>query len=69
MGDIVNDPMAVVDNKLRVKGINGLRVADASILPKQTSGNTQLPTHMIGERAAEFILNDWITNSQQTCDT
>ena len=69
MGDIVNDAMAVVDNKLRVKGINGLRVADASILPKQTSGNTHLPTHMIGERAAEFILNDWISNSQQTCDT
>ena len=68
MGDIDHDPMAVVDNKLRVKGINGLRIVDASILPKQTSGNTQASIHMIAERASEFILNDWLT-FQENCST
>lgn len=59
MGDIDKDNMAVVDNKLKVKGIKNLRVADASILPHLTSGNTQLPTFMIGERASHFILSQW----------
>lgn len=52
------DPMAVVDAHLRVYGVNGLRVVDASIMPEITSGNTQAPTYMIGERAAAFILSD-----------
>ena len=50
------DPMAVVDNELRVHGIEGLRVADASIMPNIIGGNTAAPSMMIGERAAEFIL-------------
>jgi choline dehydrogenase-like flavoprotein len=50
------DDQAVVDPKLRVHGINGLRVADASIMPNVTSGNTNSPSIMIGERAAEIIL-------------
>lgn len=52
------DPMAVVDPKLRVRGIAGLRVADASIMPTIVAGNTAAPTMMIGERAAGFVLAD-----------
>ena len=50
------DPMSVVDLKLRVHGIGRLRVCDASVMPSITSGNTNAPTIMIAERAAEFML-------------
>ena len=50
-----SDPLAVVDGRLRVRGIEGLRVADASIMPKIIGGNTNAPAMMIGERAAHFI--------------
>jgi choline dehydrogenase len=53
-----NDVAAVVDPRLRVHGIEGLRVADASIMPTVTTGNTNAPSIMIGERAAEFVLAD-----------
>lgn len=51
-----NDPMAVVDDQLRVHGITGLRVADASIMPTLTSGNTNAPSIMIGEKCAAMML-------------
>jgi choline dehydrogenase len=51
-----SDPMAVVDDNLRVHGINGLRIADASIMPTLTSGNTNAPSIMIGEKCAEMML-------------
>ena len=53
-----SDPMAVVDNRLRVHGISGLRVADCAIMPTITSGNTNAPAIMIGERASDLILED-----------
>ena len=51
-------PLSVVDHELRVHGIEGLRIADASIMPTVTSGNTNAPTVMIGEKLAELVLQD-----------
>ena len=52
------DSMAVTTPDLRVQGIPGLRVADASVMPSVTSGNTNAPTIMIAERCAAFLLAD-----------
>ena len=51
------DDMAVVDEKLKIHGLQNIRVADASVMPEITSGNLNAPTLMIVERAADFILN------------
>ena len=51
-----SDPGSVVDNELRVIGLQGLRIADASVMPTMPSGNTQIPTMMIAEKAADMIL-------------
>ena len=55
---LASDRSAVVDGRLRCLGMSGLRIADASVMPTITSGNTNSPTLMIAERAAEFILAD-----------
>jgi len=52
------DPLAVVDDRLRVKGIDGLRVVDASIMPRITSGNTQAPVYVIAEKGSAMIVED-----------
>jgi choline dehydrogenase len=49
-------PEAVVDDQLRVHGINGLRVADAAIFPTMPSGNTNAPAIMVGEKASDLVL-------------
>ena len=52
------DPLAVVDDRLAVHGVSGLRVIDASVMPRITSGNTNAPTIMIAEKGAEFVRED-----------
>lgn len=60
------DWAAVVDSRLVVKGLKGLRVADASIMPTIVSGGTYFPTVMIGEKAADFIKEDWVKGVEAT---
>ncbi len=55
---LASDPTAVVDERLRVFGVEGLRIADASVMPRIVSGNTNSPTMMIAEKAARMIVED-----------
>ena len=52
-----NDENSVVNDNLQVKGINNLRIIDASVMPTITSGNTTAPTMMIAEKGADLIIN------------
>ncbi len=54
-----SDPLAVTDARLRVRGVEALRVVDASVMPRITSGNTNSPTVMIAEKGAAMIAEDW----------
>ncbi len=53
-----SDPLAVVDDRLRLRGLAGLRIVDASVMPNITSGNTNAPSIMIGEKGADLIKQD-----------
>jgi choline dehydrogenase-like flavoprotein len=62
------DETAVVDSKLRVKGIKGLRVVDASVFPKVTSGNINAPVIMVAEKAADMIRGiDSVKDIREKC--
>lgn len=54
-----NDKMAVLDEKLKVRGVKGLRVADCSIMPSLNGGHTQMPAYGIGEKAADLVKENW----------
>lgn len=58
MGDLAKDAMAVVDAKLRVRGLKGLRIADAGVFPSMVSVNPMLTVLAVGERAAELIADE-----------
>lgn len=53
------DPLAVVNHELKVHGVKNLRVVDASVMPKVTSGNTNAPVIMIAEKASDHIKRQW----------
>ncbi|XP_014211390.2 glucose dehydrogenase [FAD, quinone]-like [Copidosoma floridanum] len=63
-----SDPRAVVDSRLKVYGIEGLRVIDASIMPIVTRANTNAPSIMIGEKGSDLIKKDWLSENNDCKD-
>jgi choline dehydrogenase-like flavoprotein len=61
-----DDPMAVLDPELRVRGVNGLRVADTSVMPLLNQGHTQMPAYAIGEKAADLIKGAFLQLNGET---
>ena len=64
MGDVENDKTAVVDQNLKVKGFENLRVIDASVIPEITNSNTNAPTIMIAEKGADLVLKGDISEKK-----
>jgi choline dehydrogenase len=62
------DPMSVVDHRLKVYGIENVRIADGSIMPRVTTGNTMAPCVIIGERAAEVLRGEYKLNTASMLD-
>jgi choline dehydrogenase-like flavoprotein len=60
------DPMAVLDVELRVRGVKGLRVADTSVMPLLNQGHTQMPAYAIGEKAADLIKGVFLNLNRET---
>ena len=60
------DPMAVLDAELRVRGVKGLRVADTSVMPLLNQGHTQMPAYAISEKAADLIKGVFLNLSGET---
>jgi choline dehydrogenase-like flavoprotein len=56
-----DDPMAVVDEKLCLRGVQGLRVVDVSVMPELNNGHTQMPAYAIGEKAADLIIESYLS--------
>ena len=63
------DPEAVVDSELRVVGVEGLRVADASVMPTIVSGNTQAATLVIAEKGAAMIIKHWVNKDEKRMES
>jgi len=61
-----DDPMAVLDSELRVRGVKGLRVADTSVMPLLNQGHTQMPAYAIGEKAADLIKGAFLQLNGET---
>lgn len=63
-----DDPMAVLDPELRVRGVKGLRVADTSVMPLLNQGHTQMPAYAIGEKAADLIKGAFLQLNGETAE-
>ncbi len=63
-----DDPMAVLDPELRVRGVKGLRIVDTSVMPLLNQGHTQMPAYAIGEKAADLIKGTFLQLNGETAE-